>query len=72
VVKVATLIKFENMKVSELIAILEKYDQDLDIYVPSKLTENDYCFVHSAKAKLLTIEESETEVLVLDEILYFG
>ena len=60
------------MKVHELITILEKYDQDLDVYVPSKLTENDYCFVYSAKAKFLTIEESEdypdeTVVLVIDE-----
>ena len=60
------------MKVHELIKILEKANQDLEIYVPSKLTEHDYCFVHSAKPKFLTIEESEehpdeTLVFIIDE-----
>ena len=61
------------MKVHELIKILENVRQDLDVYVPSKLTEHDYNYVHSAKGKFLTIEESddypdETFVLIIDEI----
>lgn len=47
------------MKVHELITILQSMGQDLDVYVPSKLTEHDYCFVHSVKHTFLTIEESE-------------
>ena len=61
------------MKVSELIKILENVNPNLEIYVPSKLTEHDYCFVHSAKAKFLTIEESEehpdeTLVFIINEV----
>lgn len=37
------------MKVHELITILQSMGQDFDVYVPSKLTEHDYCFVHSVK-----------------------
>ena len=60
------------MKVHELIKILENVRQDLEIYVPSKLTEHDYCFVHSAKSRFVTIEESEeypdeTLVFIIDE-----
>lgn len=60
------------MKVHELIKILEGVNQELEIYVPSKLTEHDYCFVKSAKANLLTIEEieehpDETLVFIIDE-----
>ena len=56
------------MKVHELIKILENVSQELDIYVPSKLTENDYNFVYSAKLKLLTIDDIDTFVFVIDEV----
>ncbi len=61
------------MTVKELIEKLGKYDPELKIYVPSKQTENDFCFAHSAKPKFLTIEESkeypdETCVFIIDEV----
>lgn len=60
------------MKVHELIEILKNSNQDLEVYVPSKLTEHDYCFVNSVKTGFLTIEESEdypdeTVVLIINE-----
>jgi len=64
--------KLEIMKVKDLINQLEKIDPNVDVYVPSTLTEFDYCIVQSVKPKWLTIEESEdypdqTLVLVIDE-----
>jgi len=60
------------MKVHELITKLKEFDQDLDVYVPSKLTEFDFCVNNSVEAKFLTIEESleypdETLVIILNE-----
>lgn len=58
------------MKVKELIKELQKYDQELDIYVPSKLTEYDYAFAQDATPKFLTLEDinDEKAVLVIDEV----
>lgn len=61
------------MKVHELITILQSMGQDLDVYVPSKLTEHDYNFVHNVKHTFLTIEESEeypdeTLVVTIEEV----
>jgi hypothetical protein len=60
------------MKVHELITILKEFDQNLDVYVPSKLTDFDFCKSNSVSAKFLTIEKSEdypdeTIALVIDE-----
>jgi hypothetical protein len=60
------------MKVHELITKLQSLNQDLDVYVPSSLTEFDYNFAYTVSPKWLTLEESddypdETLVLIIDE-----
>jgi len=60
------------MKVKDIIKQLEKFDPEADVYVPSTLTEFEYCTVNSVKPRWLSIEESEdypdqSLVIVIDE-----
>lgn len=60
------------MKVKDIIEKLQRLDPEMEVYVPSKLTEFDYCVSQGVSAKTLTIEESEdypdgTCVIVIDE-----
>lgn len=60
------------MKIHELITQLKLLNPNLEVYVPSKLTEFEFCVAHTAKPKFLTIDESEeypdeTLVFCIDE-----
>lgn len=65
------------MKVKEIIEELKKYPQDLEVYVPSHNTENDYCMTFSVSRMELinndensdseNIEDDYIDAIVIDE-----
>lgn len=62
------------MKVKELIEELKKMPQDMEVYVPSATTENDYCNAYSVCEMTLYNNDGEEggedefiEAVVIDE-----
>ena len=59
------------MKVKNMIKELQKFNPELDVYIPSGIADYDYTVVNSVRSDFLFVEgvdtEEEVDCVIIDE-----